>query len=199
MSIVIISLVCNIMLSKYGAIVINIVVGIIIGAQPILGYNYGARNYDRVRKTFKTVLLLTILVGIIFSSILVVVFFRGIRKAKIENNIPNAVLKKSAPGVIITIARQHGSQGKYIGKLVAEKLNIPYYYKEMTALAAQDRVIKEIAENGSCVIVGRAADYVLRDNLEWGKLENYDLCINSSIGKEETANIICEFVKAKKS
>lgn len=164
-----------------------------------MGYNYGARNYDRVRKTFKTVLLLTILVGIIFSSILVVVFFRGIRKAKIENNIPNAVLKKSAPGVIITIARQHGSQGKYIGKLVAEKLNIPYYYKEMTALAAQDRVIKEIAENGSCVIVGRAADYVLRDNLEWGKLENYDLCINSSIGKEETANIICEFVKAKKS
>lgn len=61
MSIVIISLVCNIMLSKYGAIskygadipiavmgicmkvftiVINIVVGIILGAQPILGYNF---------------------------------------------------------------------------------------------------------------------------------------------------------------
>lgn len=407
MSIVVISLVCNIMLSKYGAmskygedipiavigiamkvftIVINIVVGIIIGAQPILGYNYGAKNYERVRKTFKIVLLLTVLVGIIstlifelcpqivikmfgtesdlymefavmtfriflmlvtftctikmisiffqavgepvkaaivsllrdivcfvplviilpnflgvtgtlwaapiadmigiiFSGILVVIFFKGISKVKVEKSIPNAVLKKSIPGVIITIARQHGSQGKYIGKLVAEKLNIPYYYKEMTALAAQesgldkefisklhadspdklndlylttapvqyavqaqDRVIKEIASNGSCVIVGRAADYVLRDNknlvkifiyapkdyrisnimemyqdsktdatknveksdktranyykiisgLEWGKLENYDLCIDSSIGKEETTNIICEYVKNKK-
>jgi len=65
MSIVIISLVCNVMLAKYGAmskygadipiavigicmkvftIVINIVIGIILGAQPILGYNCGAHS-----------------------------------------------------------------------------------------------------------------------------------------------------------
>ena len=31
------------------------------------------------------------------------------------------------------------------------------------AVAAQDMVIKQIADNGSCVIVGRAADYVLKD------------------------------------
>ncbi|MGN1096287.1 MAG: AAA family ATPase, partial [Christensenellales bacterium] len=31
------------------------------------------------------------------------------------------------------------------------------------AVAAQDKVIRKIADNGSCVIVGRAADYVLRD------------------------------------
>lgn len=63
MSIVVISLVCNIMLAKYGSlsiygqdipisvisietkvftIVINIVVGIVLGGQPILGYNIGA-------------------------------------------------------------------------------------------------------------------------------------------------------------
>ena len=79
-------------------------------------------------------------------------------------------------------------------------LQIPFYYKEMTALAAQesgldkefvadinnntpaylhslylstdvmqlaitaqDKVIKMIADQGSCVIVGRAADYVLRE------------------------------------
>lgn len=83
--------------------------------------------------------------------------------------------------------------------MVAQKLNIPCYYKEMTAIAAkesglagefisninsdenavmrelylstnvvqqaviaQDKVIKMIAEAGSCVIVGRSADYVLR-------------------------------------
>ena len=32
------------------------------------------------------------------------------------------------------------------------------------AVAAQDKVIKKIADQGSCVIVGRAADHVLRDN-----------------------------------
>ena len=31
------------------------------------------------------------------------------------------------------------------------------------AIVAQDRIIRKIADNGSCVIVGRAADYVLRD------------------------------------
>ena len=101
---------------------------------------------------------------------------------------------------IITIAREHGSAGKQIGKLVAEKMGIPFYYKEMTALAAQEsglskefvtdlnskaphvlhelylstnavqqaviaqeKIIRKIADNGACVIVGRAADYVLRD------------------------------------
>lgn len=110
-----------------------------------------------------------------------------------------AVLKLSKPGVIITIAREHGSAGKQIGKLAAQKLGIPFYYKEMIALAAhesgldqeflsnihknapdvlrelylssrvvqyairaQEKAIRKIADNGSCVIVGRAADHVLK-------------------------------------
>lgn len=32
------------------------------------------------------------------------------------------------------------------------------------AIEAQDKVIKEIASHGSCVIVGRASDYVLRES-----------------------------------
>ena len=112
----------------------------------------------------------------------------------------DVAIKPSHPGVIITIAREHGSSGKQIGKLVAERLGIPFYYKEMTALAAQesgldrefisdinknapkllhdlylstkvvqhaivaqDRIIRKIAESGSCVIVGRAADHVLKE------------------------------------
>ncbi len=31
------------------------------------------------------------------------------------------------------------------------------------AIIAQDKIIRKIADNGSCVIVGRAADYVLRE------------------------------------
>lgn len=113
----------------------------------------------------------------------------------------SAVIKPSHPGVIVTIAREHGSSGKQIGRLVAEELGIPFYYKEMTALAAQEsgldrefisdinrnsperlqelylstkvvqhavqaqnKVIRRIAENGSCVIVGRAADHILQDH-----------------------------------
>ena len=80
MTIVIISLVCNIMLAKYGAVskygvdipiavigieskvftvVINIVVGIVLGCQPIIGYNIGAKNYDRVKKLYRAILLCT--------------------------------------------------------------------------------------------------------------------------------------------
>ena len=102
--------------------------------------------------------------------------------------------------MIVTISREHGSAGKRIGQLVAQKMGIPCYYKEMVAIAAQesglaeefisnlnadenavmrelylstdvvqkaiiaqDKAIKRIADNGSCVIIGRAADYVLRD------------------------------------
>ena len=192
-----------------------------------------------------------------------------------------SVLKSSRPGIIITIARQHGSSGKQIGKIVAEKMGIPFYYKEMIALAAhesgldqefisdihknspdvlrdlylstrvvqyaiqaQDRIIRKIADNGSCVIVGRAAEYVLReyenvvrvfihapkqyrikrvmevygDSLpeakrnihrsdkaraayyrhisgrRWGDGEYYNLVVDSSVGLEETAEIIMDFV-----
>ena len=102
--------------------------------------------------------------------------------------------------MIITISREHGSSGKQIGKVVAEKLKIPFYYKEVAALAAQEsglhktfisdinmnspkilhdlylstsavqqavtaqeQIIRKIADQGACVIIGRAADYVLRE------------------------------------
>ena len=84
--------------------------------------------------------------------------------------------------------------------MVAERLNLPFYYKEMIAIAAQEsgldkefisdlnvnapnvlydlylstdvvkqaiiaqeQIVRKIADNGACVIVGRASDYILRD------------------------------------
>lgn len=85
MTIVVISLVCNIMLAKYGAqskygvdipiavigieskvftVVINIVVGIVLGCQPMIGYNMGAKNYDRIKKLYFSILLCTLIVGV---------------------------------------------------------------------------------------------------------------------------------------
>ena len=114
---------------------------------------------------------------------------------------------------IITIGRQFGSGGKQIGEALAEKMNIPFYDKELLKEAAKNSgiceeifdsfdekptnsflyslvmdpyslgfgsstelplnhkvflaafdTIKNLAEkDGSCVFVGRCADYALRD------------------------------------
>jgi len=112
---------------------------------------------------------------------------------------------------IITISREFGSGGRSIGRMVAEKLGIPFYDKElvdqialesgfapkfieehgehspgkslfsyafapqgvpgvMNGLSAADflwniqcSVILQLAEQGPCVIVGRNADYILKD------------------------------------
>lgn len=48
---------------KVNSIIISVLVGISVGSQPIVGYNYGAKNYDRVKKTY----LRTILVGSIVA------------------------------------------------------------------------------------------------------------------------------------
>lgn len=116
---------------------------------------------------------------------------------------------------IITIGRQFGSGGRYVGRLLAEKLGIPFYDKELLSEAAKQSgiceeifeehdekptrsllfslvtgmqhhvgtgsfymdmplnhriflaqfdAIRKLAEEGPCVIVGRCADYVLREN-----------------------------------
>jgi len=51
--------------SKVFTVLINIVVGIILGAQPIIGYNYGAKNYGRVKKTFFLVNISTIVISLL--------------------------------------------------------------------------------------------------------------------------------------
>ena len=112
---------------------------------------------------------------------------------------------------IITISRQFGSGGRTVGRLIAEKLGIPFYDKElveqialesgfapnfveehgehspgrsilsyafnatgipgvMNGLSTADflwsiqcSAIMQLAEKGPCVIVGRNADYILKD------------------------------------
>ena len=89
-SIVVISLVCNIMLKKYGAlssvgatipiaviaveskvftVFLNIVVGIALGAQPICGYNLGAGKLDRVKKTYRLVILCSLVISLTFTLV----------------------------------------------------------------------------------------------------------------------------------
>lgn len=114
---------------------------------------------------------------------------------------------------VITISRQYGSGGRFIGRKLAEALGIPFYDKELITMAAeesgmskelfekadekagssllytlsmnsyllhgmagvpdlplndkvfliQSEMIRKVADKGPCVIVGRCADYVLRE------------------------------------
>lgn len=63
--------------SKINSLYVSLILGICIGAQPILGYNYGAGNYGRVKETLKKVLLSAFVIGIIFN-LLIVLFPRQI-------------------------------------------------------------------------------------------------------------------------
>lgn len=110
MTIVIISLICNIMLAKYGAVsrygidipiavigieskvftvVINIVVGIVLGCQPIIGYNMGASNFERIKKIYRSILLCTVIVGIISTLLFEIVPDAVIGLFGKPTNIPN--------------------------------------------------------------------------------------------------------------
>ncbi len=57
---------------KVNQIMISVVVGIAIGAQPITGYNYGAKNYGRVKKTYLTSMLLALLCSTLFYLVFMI-------------------------------------------------------------------------------------------------------------------------------
>ena len=289
-------------ISKINSIYISIVLGISIGAQPIIGFNYGAGNKERVKETLKKVIIINLIIGLFFNLIfllfpreLVSIFIKrsdpnyklfmefavlmchsfylvmGLNALEMTGSIAiqslgkvkkatafafirqiillipislllSLVFKKGIYGIayagciadgicfivalfllgteyknlsnlnytkkeksiiksnnykgkhiVITISREYASGGRYVGKLLSEKLGINFYDKELIDLAAtesglaneyieeteeesrkttnddrifiaESKVIKRLADNSSCVIVGRCADYILKDN-----------------------------------
>lgn len=233
---------------KISQILNSIIIGIASGAQPILGYNYGAEKYDRVKKTLKLVLVLSVIVstvafilfqtipdklisifgngdelymdfaclafrtylmlcicngiqipaGIFFqaigkgvksafislsrqiiflipamlvlshffgihgflfagpfadglafiiASILLILEIRNLKKASanISQTVNNDIKEEKIldKQVIITIAREYGSGGRYVGKLVADKLGIKLYDKEFVMKVAKETGLSE--------------------------------------------------------
>ena len=45
--------------------------------------------------------------------------------------------------VVITIARQYGSGGRTVGKMLAKNLNIPYYSGNLLKMASEESGINE--------------------------------------------------------
>ena len=60
---------CGIVM-KTNAILLAFIIGISQGSQPIIGFNYGAKQYDRVRKTYK----LAISVNLAISAVGFILF-----------------------------------------------------------------------------------------------------------------------------
>ena len=80
-------------------------------------------------------------IGIIVVVILTILYFKSLNKKialdEDEQNINSqATLLPSKEGKIIVINRQHGSQGRAIGMLLAQKLNVPFYSKDVLAIVA---------------------------------------------------------------
>ena len=237
---------------KINQILNSIIIGIAAGTQPIFGYNYGARKFDRVKKTLKAVLGLSVIIStiafILFQTIpevLISIFgsgdanymefaciaFRtylllcivngiqipsGIFFQAIGKSIKSAILSLSrqivllipamiilghsfgimgvlyagpvADGLafalaivllvkevrylgkqtnksealpddtstnnqltkhtVITIAREYGSGGRYVGRLIADKLGIKFYDKEfIEKLAIETGLSEEYIES----------------------------------------------------
>ena len=232
---------------KISQILNSIIIGISAGSQPIFGYNYGARKFERVKETlkivlgssviistiafilfqtipdklisifgsgdekyiefacitFRTYLLLCICNGIqipsgiffqaigksiksailslsrqilflipsmlIFSKMFglmgvlyagpfadglafvlaAVLLIKEVKKLKqgasnsqtIKDNISN--YSKSDKNIIITLSREYGSGGRYIGRLVADKLGIKLYDKEFITKVAEETGLSE--------------------------------------------------------
>lgn len=71
------------------------------------------------------------------SGILLIFEIRNLNKSQVkENNLSvdsdeEIAADKKADNVVITISREYGSGGRYVGKLVAEKLGIKLYDEQI--------------------------------------------------------------------
>lgn len=187
--------------SKLNSLFVSSVLGVSIGAQPIIGYNYGAGNYKRVKETLRKVLIINFLIGIIFNlsfqlfpkfligifgsannslyvtfacdtlkiflmvcflnafemtTSIVIQSLGNVKKStavsfirQIMLFIPLAILLTSKIGlygalyagpiadticficVIFIFFSEYGSGGRFVGKIIADKLGIPFYDKEL--------------------------------------------------------------------
>ena len=326
-------------ISKINSLYISSILGIAIGSQPIIGFNYGAGNKARVKETLRKVLTVNFMIGIIFNLIfvlfpeqlvnffitksdtsyelfiefavltcrsmmlvmginvleittsivvqslgnvlkatmvsfarqiilfipiacilslglgkgiygvlyagpiadtlcfLICIFIFGSEYKKLtETEMKDTIEKTSSKKnlsykgkpIVVTISREYGSGGRYVGQLLAEKLGVSFYDRELISLSAgesglsqeyiekideknstmktesnnddrlfiaETKVIKNLAKKESCVIVGRCADYILKDNKNTLKVFLY----SDDKSKEERATKYYNIPKNKVS
>ena len=75
--------------SKVFTVVINLVVGIVLGCQPIISFNMGAKKYDRVKELYKKIILCAIVIGVSFTALFQLAPEFVISLFGTPSNIPN--------------------------------------------------------------------------------------------------------------
>lgn len=66
----------------------------------------------------------------------------GAKQEKVEENQEQNTSYKGKH-IVITISREYGSGGRFVGKLVSKKLGIPFYDKELISLSAKESGLSE--------------------------------------------------------
>ena len=88
---------------------------------------------------------------------------------------------------IITISREFGSSGRFIGEEVAKKLGVTYYDKD---------IIGQIAEQSELSPKKGLFAYDFYTEQKWGMAGNYTLSLNSSVlGYDMCQKIIMDCAK----
>lgn len=142
--------------------------------------------------------------------IAIILLIREIKHLKRKDKTSQALIDDTSTDnqlnthIIVTVSREYGSGGRYVGRLIADKLGIKFYDKEFITKVAQEtgfseeyienteqrtdilsslnngyyfglnnadelfiqetELIKKLANEKSCVIIGRCADFILKDN-----------------------------------
>lgn len=142
----------------------------------------------------------------IIAGLLLIIEIKHLGKSKINSQAladDTSEDNKLDKHIVITISREYGSGGRYVGRLIADKLGIKFYDKEIITKLAEKtglseeyiesneqkketlsnlnngyyfglnnsdelflkeaELIKELSSNESCVIIGRCADFTLKD------------------------------------
>jgi Na+-driven multidrug efflux pump len=110
LAIVIVAILCNVQLAKYGemskygadipiavigiqskifTVVINLVVGIVLGCQPIISYNMGAKQYGRVKQLYRKCVGCAIVIGLAFTALFLLAPRFVVGLFGTPSNIPN--------------------------------------------------------------------------------------------------------------
>ena len=137
----------------------------------------------------------------IFTIIFIRFEFKKLDKKESLESDDKLLLDEKTPifgkRLVITISREYGSGGRYVGELLASKLGIKCYDKELISMIAEEgdfsedyikkneekkimlggskynnadklfiaetNVIRKIAKKENCIVVGRCANYILKD------------------------------------
>lgn len=142
----------------------------------ILSFNYGMKNKDRINDCIKYGLIDTAMITLILT-IVFEVFTKSLSSLFALSGGTSIVWWTFPIAEIATCI---------ISIFILKKT-----YKEKIA------ILEEKTDKKGQSDKSRASYYEIIANKKWGDKENYDICLDHSIGNEKVVNIICDYINEK--